>query len=658
MDTLLALPPLLPVPREALRDVERGAALEWIESDGAGGWAAGTAIGANTRRRHGLLVVARRPPADRVVLLSRIEEAVVLEDGTRFELSVNFYPDTVHPTGHEMLEGFALDPWPVWRYRMGDVELTKELFRARAARATVLRYRLEGATGAVLEARPLFAGRPFDELAPERAEMRPGAEASERIVAYQPYDELPSVILSFADGRWSDEGVWYYRTSYPRDREEGQDGTEDLYSPGLLRMTLEPERAAVLACGIAPARVARASVWASGELQRREVVALAGRRVAEDEAVSEIAARLALAADAFVIDRRYGARILATQPGGMQGSRDALIALHGIGIVLGRVDLALAVLRLLADHLRNGLIPVRLPDDGGRIPDDHYASVDTSLWFVEGVAAVHEAGGDAGDLWPAVREILAAYQAGTSFGIRLDQDGLVRHGAGNHGLTWMDGTASSAPAAPRNGKAVEVNALWFNALERAAALPWAEEPARLRELAARCATAFGAFWYERGGYLYDTIDPLGRPDVTLRPNQVFAAALPFSPLDRVRARSMLRVIERELLLPCGLRTLPPSHPAYRGHLEKNAGDEARASGAAWPWLLGPFARAWLHVHDEDRAARTRVRELFFRLASHLTDHGLGSLSECCAGAPPHAPGGAPAHAAAVGEALRMAAMLR
>jgi predicted glycogen debranching enzyme len=640
MDDALPLPPLLEVPRERLRDVVNGARIEWIEPDGRGGFAAGTALGANTRREHGLVVVARKPPADRCVLLSRFAETLVAADGTRTELDVSFYPDAVFPAGHEYLEGFALDPWPVWRYRVGDSELVKELFHSRRTRVLVIRWRLRGEP-AVLELRPLFAGRPVDSLARADAAMRAEAEASERLVAYQPWDDVPPVILSFGEGVWQQAPVRYHRATYPREAEAGRPDREDLFAPGVLRMPLDGHAPASIACGTVPARVSRADQWMREELRRREAVASAGRRLAPGDAqLSTLAAHLALAGDAFVVERGAGATILAGYPWLLDRGRDAGIALPGLCIELQRFDDARAVLETLAAHMRDGLVPARFPHTGGHVPDDHYASPDASLWFVRAVAALHEAGGDARGLWPAAREVLRAYEAGTSFGIGLGADGLLRH------------RVTDEEAGVRPGRGVEVNALWFDTLLAAAALPFATDAAHLRDRADRCRGAFGAFWFAEGGYAGDGLDTDGRLDTTLRAGQLMAAALPHAPLGPERIRGIVNAVERELLVPGGVRAIAPRHA--RG--EPGPGRPGPPA-VAETWRTGPFVAAYLRAHGSDRAARTHARSLLLRIEPLLARATLGHLPEAAAAASPHEPAGAPASSAAAGALLEALALV-
>lgn len=657
----MALPSPLVVPRARLLELDAGSRLEWIETDGRGGYASGTAVGTNTRRYHGLLVVARRPPTDRVVLLSRLEETVFTPDGARFDLGANFYPGTVHPRGHLLLEEFRLDPWPVWRYRLGALTLTRTLFVAREAGATVVEYRLEGGN-ARLELRPLIAGRDFHALVTANDVVSPRADAEAGRITYAPYPGIPPLVLSHSGGEWCDTGDWYHQMVYPREAELGLDDREDLFCPGVLSASLEADVTWRLACATRPVEVEEAELWREAERERREEAARRGRRAAaRAPQFEELGARLALAADDFLVERDGAMSIIAGYPWFADWGRDAMISIPGLCLATGRLDEAAAVLRAYAAHIRDGLIPNRFPDYGGEVPPDHYNAADASLWFVEAVGALADAGGDVASLWPAVSAILDGYRHGTRYGIGIDDDGLVVQGEEGVQLTWMDAKVDGWVVTPRAGKAVEINALWYNALHRAARLAGAlgADPTPYESLARRTGEVFEAFWYEDGGYLYDVIDPMGRPDPALRPNQLLAVSLPHSPLDGARARRVVDAVERSLLVPLGVRTLSPDDPAYQGDYagDRYTRDEAYHQGTAWPWLLGPLAAAWRRVHGGGARARERIGAILRDVEAHMEEFGLGHVAEVVAGDPPHRPGGCFAQAWSCAEALRILQLL-
>ena len=639
-DFPLSLPPLLEVPSGALADPAKGARYEWFEPDGEGGWAAGTAVGANTRREHGLMVVARTDVGDHFVLLARLEETIIVADGERLDLGCNFYPGAIHPEGHRALAGFSLDPWPVWRFRFGARELVRELFRARRAGALVIRYRFDG-EDATLEVRPLFAARSAGTLATANDLILLQAEASEGMVAYRPYEDAPAAVLTHAEGAWQASPTWYYRNDYPREAELARKQYEDLFSPGILRLPLRTGVPTTLACGLRPARVGRVDRRLNDELARRESLASKGRALTGSDALlSELGARLSLAADAFMPRAGTAIPVPLVFPDGALRVREALIALPWLARATGRTEEALGLLRILAGHQREGLLPVRIAEGSGAAED--FAAVDAPLWYIEAVAAFAARGHDVKALRPAVFAILDAFERGTSFDIREGADGLLQHGPSAHPLTWMDATAHDRPVTPREGCAVEVNALWHNALLRAAGLCTSEaEGAPFRERAERCREAFDSFWWEDAGWLVDLIDAAGHADRSLRPNQLLAVSLPHPVVTGERALRIVSAVERLLLVPTGVRTLAPAMDGYDGrcHGPLSVRQARRHSGAAWPGWMAPFIVGYLRVHDGDGAARRRVRDILLRAEDWLASGMLGHIAERTCGDAPHLPDG-------------------
>jgi predicted glycogen debranching enzyme len=570
---------------------------------------------------------------------------------------VNHYPGAIHPRGYRYLEEFRLAPWPIWRYRLGGLILTRTLFIAREPGATVLRYQIEGGE-AMLELRPLVAGRDFHALVRENDVVARTAEAEPGHVVYLPYPEIPPLVLSHAGGEWQNDGYWYRHTIYFRETERGLEDREDLYNPGYLTVRLRNGEGWTLACATRPVPVAEAAEWAVAEAERRGSATEAGRRLgAGDPVLSDLGARLGLAADAFLVEREGGETVIAGYPWFADWGRDTMISIPGLCLVTGRIEEAAAILRVFATHLRAGLIPNHFPDHGGAVPDDHYNAADASLWFIEAVAALGDAGGDTTEFWPAVQEILRAYQNGTWFGIGMDSDGLIRQGAVGIQLTWMDARVNGWVVTPRTGKAVEINALWYNALERAVVLARSAgaDADPYKKLAHRVRDAFHIFRYRDGNYLYDLIDPAGNPDPSLRPNQLFAVSLPHSPIGDGEAAGVVDAVERKLLVPLGIRTLAPDSPRYQGRFQgsRKQRDMAYHSGTAWPWLLGPFITAYLRVHGTGEAARGRIRQLLEPVRVHLLEQGLGQVAEVVAGDPPHRPGGCFAQAWSCAELLRV-----
>jgi predicted glycogen debranching enzyme len=634
---------------------------EWLEADGFGGFASGTAGTERTRRYHALLLTATRAPGGRVVLVNGIE-AWLEANGQRYPLTMQRYvPDVVYPDVCAGLLGFDTMPWPTWRFQLDeDAVLSAELFVAKATRETVLRWHVtKGAEGGApsrrytLKVRPLLSGRDYHALHHENAAFNFNAAvaADQAQVSWRPYGDLP-VIHASTNGVYSHAPDWYRNFCYVRERERGLDFSEDLATPGVFSFELSDRDALMILRAGAPTNSAdtvpaieRAEDLADTEYTRR----------------TAFASRQLRSADAYLVARDQGRTLLAGFPWFTDWGRDTFIAMRGLLLASGRHQAAEAILLQWCTTLSEGMLPNRFPDDGST---PEYNAVDASLWFV---VAVHEylAAEQAGDatrsrLQQAVEAILTSYTQGTRFGIRADHDGLLRAGEPGVQLTWMDAKVGDWVVTPRIGKPVEVQALWINALRIAAAWnpQWQE--------AAQCAShAFAArFTDPQTGALFDNVDVdhvPGKVDRSIRPNQIFAVGgLPFPLLDGAAARAVVEQVETHLLTPLGLRTLAPSDPAYRGHYQgaQAERDAAYHQGTVWPWLIGPFVEAWLRVHQADAGARAQARTRFLApLADHLDHAGLDHVSEVADGDAPHKPGGAPFQAWSLGELLRVKRIL-
>jgi glycogen debranching enzyme len=665
--------------REALRDVERASRKEWLETNGIGGFASSSILGLNTRRYHALLTAALPAPHGRVVLLSKLEETLRLDDAV-FDLGCNQYPGTVHPTGHECLAAFRLDPFPTFVYEVGGARLEKQVAMPRGRNAVVITYTLSGAPSAALDLYPLLAFRDYHQLARENPYLHPEPAFGPAWVRFALYDGLPGLYLSMASPRYRTTGYWYRQLEYLRELERGLDFREDLFNPAELRLELAEGVPVRLVAGTEPADVEEAAGWVAAERHRREMLSVTGgthraeRGGSGDGATGgngrrrslapspEVGQMLARAADAFLIRRPDGAAsVIAGYPWFTDWGRDTMIALSGLTLTTGRADEARAILTTFARSASEGMIPNRFPD-GSETPD--YNTVDATLWmFVAGWRLFKETGDREfveRELLPVFESVIEWHRRGTRYGIRVDADGLLMAGVPGVQLTWMDAKVGDWVVTPRSGKPVEINALWYNALRIAAALARPSRPQLAdgwEAEAGRASAAFErAFWDEERGYLADAVDvPEGGRDLSLRPNQVFALSLPFPLIEGPRAGRILERIEDRLLTPYGLRTLDPADPRYRGRYEGDpwSRDSGYHQGAVWPWLIGAYWEAKLRQEGFSEAARAAVRAGMQPLIDHLWDAGLGSISEIFDGDPPHRPGGCIAQAWSVAELLRL-----
>jgi len=629
---------------------------EWLEADGLGGFASGTASGIRTRRYHALLLAATTPPTGRVVLVNGIE-AWVRIDGRDVAISSQRYtPDVTHPDGASRVVEFVADPWPRWTYDLGDgIRLHQEIVVPHERSAVVLRWSAE-ATESPLElcVRPLISGRDYHALHRENPVFRFDPVAIENGLVWRPYDGIPEVRALF-DGRYEHAPTWYRGFQYDEERERGLDFVEDLASPGMFRLDLSSGSAELIL--VAAVNGDTESFVASGETVGRAVA-----RTIESERVRRPSDPLARARDAYFVRRRSGRTIVAGYPWFTDWGRDTFIALRGLAIDGGaRLDDAGDILVEWSEHVSEGMLPNLFPD-GGAQPE--YNSVDASLWYAVAVAdylataARLKAPVDAwvrDKLLAAVDAILDGYARGTRFGIRATDDGLLACGVPGVQLTWMDAKVGDWVVTPRIGKPVEVQALWLAALAFGA-----ERSKRWQNLYERARQSFTTrFWNDAAGCLYDVVDVdhiRGAVDPSIRPNQILAVGgLPVAAIEGERARRVVEVVESRLLAPLGLRSLAPSEGAYVSHYGGGVRerDGAYHQGTVWPWLIGPFVDAWLNVHGDTAENRADARRRFVSpLLGHLHDAGLGHVSEIADADPPHTPRGCPFQAWSLGELLR------
>lgn len=638
-----------------LRDLGRAGCCEWLLADGLGGYASSTVVGLNTRRYHGLLVVATQPPVRRMVLLSKLEETLIL-DGVRHELGTNAYPGAVHPRGFERALSFALDPLPTLVWEVEGCRLGRTVARVHDEPATVIVYVYEADAPASLELRPLLAYRDHHALQHENDAVRREVEWEGRDLVLRPYDGCPSLRLRVPRGAWEADGHWYRRFEYERERERGLEFCEDLFSPGLFRLSLLPgEPVSLLAwAGPIPAGL-EAGALVSAE--RRRLRELAGGTP------DPFLAGLRRAADAFLVRRgEKGRSVIAGYPWFADWGRDSMISLPGLCLATHRFADARAVLGEYARHVDGGMLPNRFPDTG---EPPQYDTVDAALWMIVAVQRYLEATGDRefvrSRLKDAVFAVLDGYRDGTRHGIRMMPSGLITQGGPGLKLTWMDARVGEWVVTPRAGQPVEIQGLWYNALLFGASLALdlgdSGRAAGWKRLAARVRESFlEAFWSEDLGYLADVVGG-GARDLSLRPNQLFAIGLPHSLLARDKAARVLDAVKASLLTPRGLRTLAPSDPAYRVRYEgdRRSRDGAYHQGTVWPYLTGIYFDASIRVHGEP--AKQEAREWLRGFACHLEEAGLGYVSEVFDGDPPHLPGGAIAQAWSVAELLRVATRL-
>jgi predicted glycogen debranching enzyme len=652
---------------------------EWLVSNGLGGYASGTVAGVITRRYHGILIAALAAPLGRIVMLSHVAEEVRLPGNRHIEIGgrerIGDAPDA-HGTGS--LVEFRLDAGlPVWRYDVDGVVIEKRLFMPHMQNTVLLLYEVvSGADRAELMLRPSVNFRvqeaPLNEPLGWPYELRVVDEQAEICLARSSVPGL-RLKVSGAESTLMVKGQRFESVLYPVEESRGYHARGDLWSPGCFNVELTAGRRAALVAStesIETMSVLTPEQAFDAEMgRRRRLLAMAA-----PEAREGIGAELVLAADQFIITpagrseetaraHAYGDEVRTVIAGYhwfTDWGRDTMISLEGLTLVTGRHVEAAYILRTFAHYVRDGLIPNMFPE--GR-QEALYHTADATLWFFHAIARYVRATGDhltLAALYPALKDIIAHHLRGTRFGIHVDDDGLLTQGAPGYQLTWMDAKVDDWVVTPRRGKAVEINALWYNALKLME--EWAndqdDEPSAYREHAARARDAFNQrFWFPEGRYLYDVVDAEasdgGRvyDDTKCRPNQVLAISLDHPVLDQSRWQPVMHAVYDRLVTPVGLRSLAPDDPDFKSRYfgDLRSRDAAYHQGTVWAWLVGPFVDAWLKVHPDDVSGVHRALD---GLVPHMDEACIGSISEVFDATQPFTPRGCIAQAWSVAEALR------
>lgn len=643
---------LLTIDRDDLLQLERSMTREWLLTDGLGGYASSTVLLCPARRYHGLLVAPFAGTVKRHVFLSRFEEWFQ-GGGKSVALSMGRYGGTYGPLGHQGVERFELAPNPRWTYRFGRATLERELLLVRGERTVLVRYRVTGQQHDVeMRLRPLLPYREADALTYENFDLDKRVERLANGIVAQPYAALPAIAITVsAPASFEVDPLWYKGIELPTDLARGYDGHEDNFTPGEFRVALASGVDVVVAATLGEPIADPMALWKKEHARVTRAAEAVG---------SDVRSRLAYTADDFLY--RTEARRLAVDAGWPwfgEWGRDSCIALPGLLLSRGRVEECVEALAGIAEFLKDGLVPNVF---GRTRADSDYGSADASLWFVRAVRLAELASKDKGAVarrfLPALREIAEHYARGTGLGLAADASGLLRSGSPQLNSTWMDARTSQGPVTPRDGCAVEINALWCFLLAYLEDLETrVGSAARAKDLRARRERAYAAFvdrfWLSREGYLADVWKD-GVQDKSIRPNMVVAAALEWSPLTSGMRVDVANCARAELLTPCGLRTLDPRAKAYVGRYGGGCEERDRAyhQGTVWPWLTGYFVEAWLRAHGSSAGQRQFLRELLDGFGEHLERQGLLHVSEVMDGDPPHRPGGTIAQAWNSGELLR------
>ncbi len=649
---------------------------EWVITNGLGGYASSTISGAHTRRYHGALVSALRPPASRHVVLSKVDELVTI-GGVTHELSTNYWASgVVAPTGYKLIESFTILPSPTWVFNLGNHYLIKQIVMPWGTDEVAIAYfwlpdRDRQAETASISLR-FFAGfRDFHSQVTGAAGHRYNQEQTDGRTVVSHDSTGCKLHLAWTGGFYDPKEQWWWSYHWPEEAARGLPDQEDLFLFGDLSAVLEPERELmVLASTELTAGIPLMSVAVEHNTKRhRQLLSRAALPRTQEHNL------LVLACDQFLVkrvdDRESGLSVVAGYPWFCESGRDAMIALPGLTLSTRRAEEAKQVLSTFSDLIDNGLMPGRFSDSS---PEPDFFAADATLWWAWALYHYFRATSDRDFVrsqFPMLKEAARLYVEGTRHGVKVDaQDGLLRCGNTVPELTWMDAHVADIPITPRAGKPVEVCALWYNLLQ--ILVYFAEELGedigpfvQLGELAHQ---SMQKFWNSDRQCLYDVLEPgnnpSGQPDETVRPNQIIAVSLPFRAFTKLQEKLIVTTIDQELLTPLGLRSLSPTDPSYQGRYgcgftraDQYHRDLSYHQGTVWPWLLGPYCEALLNVNGPLPETFAKIRILLQPLLNHLVEDAcIGSISEIFDGNSPHTARGGIAQAWSVAETMRILAM--
>jgi predicted glycogen debranching enzyme len=652
--------------REVCGNLETADAREWLVTNGIGGFASGTISGNSTRRYHGLLIAALRPPVGRMQLVAGVDE-IVSYAGADYTLSTHqWMGGATEPKGFLNIESFRLEGMmPVWSYALADALLEKRVWMKHGENTTYVQYTLvRGTAPAEISLKALVNYRDYHaathagdwQMQIDLLEGKASAGAGVKITAFE---GATPFFLKCADATCEVRHEWYRDCFMAVEKERGLDDHEDHLFAALFQTTLKVGASVTF---VATTEAEAAATADRAEALDRDRQIFEAWRTQEGKAQSgdpNWVPQLILAADQFIVKRALptnpdGRSIIAGYHWFGDWGRDTMIALPGLTLATGRADIARQILLAFSEVVESGMLPNNFPDAGG---DPQYNSIDAALWFFEAVRQFFAATKDGRtllQLYPVLSEMIDAHVKGTRYNIKVDPtDGLLFGGTAGVQLTWMDARVGDWVVTPRVGKAVEVNALWINALETMAEFSrlLARPGEGYEKLAAKAKKNFQKFWNEDRGCCFDVIDvPGGANDASLRPNQLFAVSLPVSPLSEEQQRAVVDMCAKHLLTSYGLRSLAPGEPGYKGQYTGGPRDRDSAyhQGTVWGWLVGPFVLAHLRVYGDPEEAMRFLEPLGISVQMY----GLGTLGEIFEGDSPFTPHGAIAQAWTVGEVLR------
>ena len=652
---------MLQLNKSILENYDQAIQNEWLETNGLGGWSGSSVIGCNTRRYHGLLVAATVPPAERMALLSKLDETIIA-GGERFELGTNNYGQAIHPKGYQYLTGFTKKFFPEFIYEAEGIKLKKTIAMIHGENTVVIIYDvLKAGRNFILELLPLLSVRGYHSMMHANNAINRDASFDNNIFKTKAYEGTPDIFIKVPGGNYHADPQWFYNFNYSIEQYRGLDFIEDLFNHGTLSVELkEGDTLGIIVSTQNPEERDALELFQKENERRRALT---------QQSDDEIIQQLTLAADQFIVKRtirdapfgegREGATIIAGYHWFADWGRDTMISLPGLTLSTGRYEDAKKIISAFAKSVSMGMLPNRFQDNG-EAPE--YNNADGTLWYFIAVYKYLQVTNDKDfvldEILPVLKDIIDWHFKGTRYNIHVDEDGLLYAGEKGQQLTWMDARIGTWVVTPRMGKPVEIEALWYNALKifsELLDLNQQSSDAALADISAEKAkqSFTEKFWYTEGNYLYDVIDENGNPNKELRPNQLFAISLPFTLIEGEQAEAVLQIVEDQLYTHVGLKSLPESDshyiPVYGGDAWHR--DSSYHQGTVWSWLLGAYADAIIKVKETN--GKAQAQKVIDDFKYHLKEACIGSISEIFDADAPHHPRGCVAQAWSVAEVLRV-----
>jgi predicted glycogen debranching enzyme len=668
--------PTITLDKEALSRFDEAICKEWLITNGLGGYASSTALGINTRKYHGLLVAALDPPGNRTVCVSKLDEDVLV-GGEVYRLGANEFGGSIFPKGYSLLKSFSVSPYPTYKYGFGNVTVEKTVFMPKNRNAVSVIYKVSNSENLPIIVRvyPLLTCRYFHTTLNRWTNTPFFTQKTSQNQSEVTFTHPDATIhLKSTDVQFQEKPNWVEGLFYRAEASRGEAGFDDLVQPGYFEVwvpavsPMDFAISAAVSCENQTASVALDSVGATisevnasfnRELEQQSILLDNFYSSHPEVPQSDWLGWLLQAACSLIVQNLRGKKsVIAGYHWFEAWGRDTFISLPGLLLVTGRFSDAKDILQNFMQYCKDGLIPNFISEKSG---EPAYNTVDATLWYINAALQYLKYTGDfefvKDALWEKLQSIIDFHERGTQFGIRVDTDGLLMHGPR---LTWMDAEVDGKAVTPRAGKAVEIQALWYNALRTMELLAGKFGEKALAEkyfaMANRARWSLGGkFWNPKADCLFDVLGTEGA-DASIRPNQVFSVSLDFSPLDNARSAKVVDVVTSELLTPYGLRTLSPKDPRFTGKYggDRKSRDTSYHNGTVWPWLLGPYITAYLKTQGNTKNVQDYVLQNIARpfFTAIIHQAGLGTISEVYDGAAPHLPGGCISQAWGIAEPLR------